>query len=75
MKVWYDEELGCNFCKPDCVDEWLEMIWTIGVDYDGCEKPESLKELIDELVDMAHKARVCLKDGHLFSNDVYKEEM
>ena len=28
----------------------LHMIWAIGVDYDGCNKVESLKELIDELV-------------------------
>ena len=28
----------------------LHLIWAIGVDYDGCNKVESLKELIDELV-------------------------
>ena len=28
----------------------LHMIWAIGVDYDGCNRVESLKELIDELV-------------------------
>ncbi len=26
------------------------LIWAIGVDYDGCNRVESLKELIDELV-------------------------
>lgn len=30
----------------------LHFIWAIGVDYDGYEKPESLKELIDEMVDI-----------------------
>lgn len=29
----------------------LHWIWAIGVDYDGCGTVESLKELIDELVD------------------------
>lgn len=28
----------------------LHMIWAIGCDYDGCNRVESLKELIDELV-------------------------
>ena len=28
----------------------LHMIWAIGVDYDGCNRVESLKGLIDELV-------------------------
>lgn len=28
----------------------LHLIWAIGYDYDGCNKVESLKELIDELV-------------------------
>ena len=26
------------------------LIWALGVDYDGCNTVESLKELIDELV-------------------------
>lgn len=28
----------------------LHLIWAIGCDYDGCNRVESLKELIDELV-------------------------
>jgi hypothetical protein len=28
------------------------MIWAIGVDYDGCDKAESLKGLIDEMVEL-----------------------
>ena len=28
----------------------LHLIWALGYDYDGCNKVESLKELIDELV-------------------------
>ena len=30
----------------------LHWIWAIGVDYDGCDKAESLKELIDEIVEI-----------------------
>lgn len=46
--------------KPNCTDEWLELIHDIGFDYDGYNTVEGLKELIDELVDMATEARKCL---------------
>lgn len=36
--------------------EYLKLIVDLGYDYDGCEKAESLKSLIDELVDLAVKA-------------------
>lgn len=52
--------------RPNSCDEYLELIYAIGYDYDGCEKPESLKELIDELVDLSSKARKCLHEGRLF---------
>lgn len=52
--------------RPNSCDEYLELIYAIGYDYDGCEKPESLKELIDELVDLSSKARKCLHEGKLF---------
>lgn len=68
MKHWYDKEFQCIVCEPDCVDEWLWHIWAIGLDYDGCNTVESLKELVDELVDMALKARNCLHDGKLFED-------
>ena len=41
----------------DQIDYCLDMIYAIGFDYDGCERPESLKELIDELVEYASRAR------------------
>lgn len=66
MKYWYDEEYEVNMCEPDCVDEWLWNLWAIGVDYDGSHTPEDLKKLIDELVDMANKARECLWENQLF---------
>ena len=68
MKIWTDEKTGITMCEPDCVDEWLSMIWAIGVDYDGYNKAENLKKLIDELVDMAKKARECLWENKLFGD-------
>ena len=59
MKRWYDEQAGCHFARPDSVEEWLEIIWGIGCDYDGCNTVTSLKGLIDELVDMTKGAKVC----------------
>lgn len=66
MKRWYNEEYDINMCEPDCVDEWLFDIWAIGCDYDGCHNVEDLKKLVDELVDMANKARECLWTNRLF---------
>ena len=71
MRYWYDKEYKAITCEPNCADEWLWHIWAIGLDYDGCNTVESLKELVDELVDMALKARDCLHNGKLFED---KEE-
>ena len=60
---------GWKMCEPDCVDEWLRDIWIIGCDYDGYNSAKDLKELIDELVEMSQKARKCLYDGKLFTED------
>lgn len=38
--------------QVDELKERLHLIWAIGVDYDGFEKSESLKELIDEIVEL-----------------------
>lgn len=40
-------------------DKWCQLIIDLGFDYDGCNTVESLKDLIDELVDYAHKAINC----------------
>ena len=69
MKHWYDEQTGYMFCEPSCTDEWLWYLWAIGADYDGCHNAEDLKKLIDELVDMAQKARQCLYDGKIFCDE------
>ena len=71
MKYWYDKEFKGVVCEPNCADEWLWYLWAIGLDYDGCNSVESLKELVDELVEIALKARDCLHDGKIFED---KEE-
>lgn len=48
----YNKEKKKNKIK----DEYLKLIFDLGFDYDGYEESESLKELIDELVDLAKKA-------------------
>ena len=40
-------------------DKWCQLIIDIGFDYDGFNTVESLKGLIDERVDYAHKAIIC----------------
>ena len=37
-------------------DGYCDLIWSLGFDYDGWNTVESLKALIDELVDYAKKA-------------------
>ena len=71
MKYWYDKEFKGIICEPNCADEWLELLWDIGLDYDGCNTVESLKGLVDELMEMSTKARECLYDGKIFRD---KEE-
>ncbi len=71
MRYWYDKEFDGIVCEPNCTDEFLWHIWAIGLDYDGCNTVESLQGLVDELVEMALKARECLYDGKIFED---KEE-
>jgi hypothetical protein len=74
MKYWYDKEFKGVICEPDSADEWLELLWQIGVDYDGCNTVESLKGLVDELIDISTKARECLHNGNLFENRTESEK-
>lgn len=76
MKYFTDAKTGINFAEPDCCDEWLAMIWAVGCDYDGMDgSVKTMKELVDELVDMASKARRCLHQGLLFpKEDTHEEE-
>ena len=41
----------------DKIDYYLDIIFGLGVDYDGCNTVESLKSLIDELVEYSSSAR------------------
>ena len=41
----------------DKIDYYLDIIFGLGADYDGCNSVESLKCLIDELVEYANTAR------------------
>lgn len=75
MKYWIDEHTGCKMCEPNCVDEWLQFIWDIGCDYDGCRDANSLKQLIDELVDASIQARECLHKGELFAKEMIIEHI
>lgn len=69
MNHWYDKDTDIIFCEPSCADEWLWHLWAIGCDYDGCHSAEDLKKLIDELVDMAQKARQCLYEDKIFEDE------
>ena len=69
MRYWIDEESGIRMSEPDCCDEWLSMIWMVGVDYDGCITVTEFKRLIDELIKMSEKARDCLQNGRLFPEE------
>lgn len=69
MKYWYDKEFEAIMCEPNCTDECLWQLWAVGLDYDGCHTVESLKGLVDELIDMALKARDCLHNGKLFKDE------
>lgn len=41
----------------DKIDHCLDIIFGLGVDYDGCNSVESLKRLIDEIVEYSSIAR------------------
>lgn len=69
MKFWKNPETGIKMSRPDCADEWLWELWAIGVDYGACNDVQSLKKLIDELVQYALNARECLYEGKIFSDN------
>jgi mannose/cellobiose epimerase-like protein (N-acyl-D-glucosamine 2-epimerase family) len=71
MRYWYDKEFKGVICEPDSADEWMELIQDIAWNYDNCNTVESLKELIDEMVEMTSMARSCLIEGKVFED---KEE-
>jgi hypothetical protein len=75
MKRVYDEKLNTWFDEPECVDEWLELMWDIGCDYDGYASVRGLKYLIDELVEMSKEARKCLRENKLFPSEASYQQV
>lgn len=65
MKESHDEKFVTSY-MPECADEWLELIHDIAFDYDGCGSEESLKLLIDEIVEYAKNARECMRKGNIY---------
>ena len=57
MRYWYDKEFKGVICEPNSAEEWMELIQDIGWHYDGCNTVESLKGLIDEMVEMASEGQ------------------
>lgn len=74
MAYRYDKRFKGIVWSPSSADEWMELIWDIGADYDGCNSVESLKGLVDELVEMSREARKCLRDGKIFCNEEEEEK-
>lgn len=74
MKYWYDKTFRGVICEPDCADEWIDLIWQVGCDYDGCNTIESLKRLIDELIKYSINAGKCLRDGKIFTDEAESEK-
>lgn len=68
MKYWYDKEFKGVICEPDSADEWMEHIEDIAFDYDECETIESLRRLIDKIIEITAKARICLIENKIFKN-------
>ena len=43
----------------EIMERYLELIYDLGYDYDGCNDVESLKGLIDEMCRLASLGRTC----------------
>ena len=62
-------------------DEYCSLIWNLGIDYDGFNTVKSLKELIDQLVDYAIKAKtnndksVEYEGGDNFKYNILREKI
>ena len=58
------EETDINELKKEVADlnNRRHLIWALGVDYDGCNTVDSLKELIDELVSYTQLPREQIPD-------------
>lgn len=68
MKYKFDEAFGGLFSESDCVEECLSEIWEIGYGYDGYNKAEGLKSLIDEILMLSRQAEEFLHAGKVFTD-------
>lgn len=59
----------------DRIDYYLDIIFGLGADYDGCNSVESLKCLIDELVEYASIARRVLHSNDQQHDYVSKKDV
>ena len=50
------------------MEKYLELIYDIGFDYDGCNTIEGLKGLIDDLVHCASLGRACNTTEPIYTN-------
>lgn len=50
------------------MEKYLELIYDLGFDYDGCGTIEGLKELIDDLVHCASLGRACNTTESIYTN-------
>lgn len=58
-----DKEIIIQLRKElEIADHYLGLIWDIGFDYDGYHTVENLKNLIDELVELAHAGLTRMSD-------------
>ena len=65
----WDEQFKGIMAYPDCADEFLELICEIAIDYDGYSTVEGLESLIDEMAEYAQKARKCLREHKIFTDE------
>jgi len=61
--------------KYDAMQQQLQQIIDIGFDYDGYHSVEDLKELIDELVDMAKDGLKGRRPYYIRYNKINKESI
>lgn len=65
----WDEQFKGIMAYPDCADEYLELICEIAIGYDGYSTIEGLESLIDEMAEYAKKARKCLQEHKIFTDE------
>jgi hypothetical protein len=51
------------------MERYLELIYDLGYDYDGFNKEEDLKSLIDELCRFASLGRACNTTEYIYGSD------